>query len=173
LWKSDGTLAGTVLVKELDGANSDPFSLISVGGVLYLGNTAQLWKTDGTSVGTVNVEPESASAFYPSLGWGRPSDVGGVVFLSAQDDTHGFELWKTDGTSAGTVLVSDIRSGPKNSIPHYLTNVGGTAYFVADDGTQGHELWKSDGTAAGTVIVKDIWPGVASSRPRGLLDIAG
>jgi trimeric autotransporter adhesin len=171
LWKTDGTSAGTVLVKELDGANSDPFSLIPVDDVLYLGNTAQLWKTDGTSVGTVDVEPEPVSAFYPSLGWGRPSDVGGVVFLGAQDDTHGLELWKTDGTSAGTVLVSDTRSGPKSSSPHYLTDVGGTVYFVADDGAQGYELWKSDGSAAGTVIVKDIWPGSSSSRPRGLLDI--
>jgi ELWxxDGT repeat protein len=166
LWKSDGTLAGTVMVKDL-GADTDPFTLLAVGDVLYFGSTSQLWKTDGTSSGTVNVEP--ASDFWPGFGGGGPAYVGGALYLAGQDDIHGFELWRTEEAPTSTVMVRDIRLGSKGSNPNYLTDVGGTAYFVADDGIHGVELWKCDGTDAGTVIVKDTWSGSASSHPKDLL----
>jgi ELWxxDGT repeat protein len=88
------------------------------------------------------------------------TEVGSLVFFTANDGVNGYELWKTDGTEAGTVLVKDIRTGFKNgSYPNYLTNVGGSLYFAAYNDVSGHELWKSDGTEVGTVLVKDTrWP---------------
>ena len=62
LWKSDGTAAGTVMVKDIDpgSGNSKPEDLTNVNGELYFvasdgahGN--ELWKSDGTASGTVMV----------------------------------------------------------------------------------------------------------------------
>ena len=84
--------------------------------------------------------------------------MGGTLFFTADDGTHGRELWRSDGSRAGTVLVKDIDPDGNGREPYSLTGAGGTLFFTADDGTHGQELWKSDGTRAGTVLVKDIIP---------------
>jgi len=173
LWKSDGTEAGTLLVKDIrpgsDGAflvdddNDLPsFSPTNVNGTLFFtasdGTTGfELWKSDGTEAGTVlvkDIRPGSDHAFP-----GNPTNVNGTLFFTANDGTTGYELWKSDGTEAGTVLVKDIRPGIDSAFRKYLTkmNVNGTLFFSAFDGTTGRELWKSDGTEVGTVLVKDIY----------------
>jgi ELWxxDGT repeat protein len=84
--------------------------------------------------------------------------VGGTLFFTARDGTHGRELWKSDGTETGTALVKDIRPGIGNAYsgPQSLTRVDETLFLAADDGVHGSELWRSDGTEAGTVMVRDI-----------------
>jgi ELWxxDGT repeat protein len=160
LWKSDGTRAGTVLVKDIDrGYNSGPSSLIRVGGKLFFAadddtHGRELWTSDGTEAGTVLVK-DIQPGEYPS----QPSYLAGAgdtLFFIARDGTHGPELWKSDGTEPGTVLVKDIHPGSRHREPTSLTGVGGTLYFAADDGARGSELWKSDGTDVGTVLVRDI-----------------
>jgi ELWxxDGT repeat protein len=74
------------------------------------------------------------------------TNVGGTLFFTADDGTHGHELWRSDGTAAGTRLVRDIKPGAVDSYPYSpydLTNVGGTLFFSADDGVHGYELWKA------------------------------
>ena len=65
LWKSDGTKAGTVLVKDIDPDDDDgygrPRSLTGVGGTLFFTaddgiHGRELWKSDGTKAGTVLVK---------------------------------------------------------------------------------------------------------------------
>lgn len=90
----------------------------------------------------------------PGSGWSRPllwqtnrTAINGVLFLAADDGTHGVELWKSDGTGAGTVMVADIYKGLNtyeylaSSEPSWLTNVNGTLFYTADDGEHGRELW--------------------------------
>ena len=179
LWKSDGTAAGTVLVKDIAPGISDSFpdELINVNGTVFFaandGTTGnELWKSDGTAAGTVLVKDIN-------LGSGRsdPSDfvnVNGTLFFSAFDSVDGDELWKSDGTTAGTVMVKDIRPGAAlSSSPDFLTNVNDTLFFAADDGMHGFELWKSDGTSAGTVMVKDIEPGPDPSNPGPMVNVNG
>ncbi|XXF75309.1 HYR domain-containing protein [Myxococcaceae bacterium GXIMD 01537] len=163
LWKSDGTAAGTVRVKDIwpGSASSSPHSGVDVNGELFFfayGETTggELWKSDGTEEGTVlvkDIRPGSAHSYATPL-----ANVGGTLFLSANDGVNGTELWKSDGTEAGTVLVKDLNPGGDGT-PQQAIAVGGTLFFTAYDGVSGLELWKSDGTAAGTQRVKDIFPG--------------
>src|SRR6478735_435220 len=62
LWKSDGTDAGTVMVKDINSGifNSTPSQFAALNGVVYFiaSNTSgdpQLWKTEGTDAGTLLV----------------------------------------------------------------------------------------------------------------------
>ena len=64
LWRTDGTAAGTVLVKDfLSGRDtgSNPQEMVDVNGTLFFTVGAanvyrELWKTDGTAAGTVLVK---------------------------------------------------------------------------------------------------------------------
>ncbi|MCB9869876.1 MAG: hypothetical protein H6837_08460 [Planctomycetes bacterium] len=175
LWKSDGTAAGTVLVKDiLPGSyGSGPSDLTVVGSTVFFtasdksnGTNIELWKTDGTTAGTVKVkEINSTGSSYPRY----LTAVGGTLYFSARDDTTGDEPWKSDGTELGTVRIGDIVSGTGGSNPSQFTRVGPTVFFVASDGTNGQELWKTNGTASSTVLVKDIATGNSSSQPGSLL----
>jgi ELWxxDGT repeat protein len=170
LYKTDGTAAGTVLVKDIwpGRDNSQPRAFTHVGGttIFFVAdngtNGAELWKSDGTLAGTVmvkDIKPGAASSGANGL-----VNVNGTVFFSADDGTNGFELWKSDGTEAGTVLVKDIYTGttgfpaaPASSGPSQLINNNGTLYFRATTFASGAELWKSDGTEAGTVQVIEMY----------------
>jgi ELWxxDGT repeat protein len=170
LWRTDGTAAGTVLVRNIrlgTGSSSNPDYLTSVGGTLYFSANdgvfgTELWKTDGTFAGTQLVRNISAS------GNSLPSNLvrnGSTLYFIASNDVNGRELWKSDGTVNGTVLVKDIAPGLARSSIQEVTLVNSTIYFVADDGVNGSELWKTNGTAAGTVIVLDILPGATAGIP--------
>ena len=156
LWKTDGTDAGTVVVKNLN-----PHELTVVGETLFFeandGLTGSgLWKTDGTEEGTVLVKdtrPGIQSGYLSAL-----TNVQNTLYFAAYDGTNGIELWKSDGTEAGTVLVKDINPGGGHSSPRNFTDIEGTIFFSAKS-VNWHDLWKTDGTEAGTVVVKDTWPG--------------
>ena len=175
LWKSDGTDAGTVMVKNINAvAGSAIDSLVVMNGVLYFTaddgiNGRELWKSDGTNAGTVilkNINPGINNSSPDGL-----TNINGVLYFSADDGANGKELWKSDGTAAGTVLVKDIYNGPNSSLPGSFTLVDNTLFFSADDGVAGRELWKSSGLPAGTAMVKDIFAGISSSNPTVLTRI--
>jgi len=173
LWRSNGTAAGTVLVKDINPAagpsdydENAPSFLTAVGGRLFF--TAddgthgdELWKSDGSTAGTVMVK-DIKPDIYDSDSYFL-TNVGGRLFFSARDGVHGEELWKSDGSTAGTVLVKDINPVARDSDPYSLAAVEDRLFFAADDGNHGRELWRSDGTTAGTVLVKDITPGAGDA----------
>ncbi|WP_428305558.1 ELWxxDGT repeat protein [Lacipirellula sp.] len=185
LWTSDGTAAGTTMVRNIhaDGggtpSSSNPLQLTNYNSQLFFTaddgvNGRELWKSDGTEAGTVLVKDIRVGTYeYTPSGGGSaqtrpaPSNPGllhvmnGTLYFVANDGTHGAELWKSDGTAAGTSLVKDIRSGADSpfTTSSVMEVVGNLLMFTANDGTHGDELWKSDGTEAGTTLVKDITPG--------------
>ena len=195
LWKSDGTAAGTVLVKDIYSGISQGFAnssrpdyLTNVNGTLFFKaiekvSGIELWKSNGTAAGTVLVKDINPGSLPTNSSPSHFTNINGTLYFTAYDKVHGRELWKSDGTAAGTVLVKDIRPGVRDSFPQTpfplnFMNVNGTLYFHADDGVHGRELWKSDGTAAGTVLVKDInpediYPGVNHSYPHDFINANG
>ena len=110
LWKSDGTTAGTVLVRDISLSPNfyGPTSLTDVGGTLFFSvddgtHGEELWKSDGTKAGTVlvkNIRRGARGSNPYSL-----TDAGGTLFFTAEDGRHGRELWKSDGTRAGTIQL--------------------------------------------------------------------
>jgi ELWxxDGT repeat protein len=104
LWKSDGTAAGTVIVKDIrpGSAGSNPSDFVSVKGELFFtandGNGGgELWKSDGTTAGTVLVKLINSNyqRYNPYVKY--LTNVNGTLYFSADDNVTGFELWKSDG----------------------------------------------------------------------------
>ena len=101
LWRSDGTRAGTVMVKNLKPGigGSNPSSLIGVGSRLFFSvddgiHGRELWTSDGTRTGTVLVK--DISPIGGSIqDYAAFLKVGGRLFFTADDVTHGSELWRS------------------------------------------------------------------------------
>jgi len=103
LYRSDGTVAGTVQVKEfsriLDGTTSLE-SLTDVNGTLFFVRNGEVWKSDGTNAGTVlvkTIDSGYANSVDPALT--GLTNVNGTLFLAADDGVNGRELWKTGSRS--------------------------------------------------------------------------
>jgi ELWxxDGT repeat protein len=168
LWRTDGTAAGTYLVKDIQPgpATSDVLQLTRLGEVAFFTATTaeqgrELWRTDGTAAGTAMVVD-----LAPGPIGSNPSNLtvmNGSLFFSASDGASGTELWRSDGTAVGTVLVDDIFPGLSSSTPSNLTVMNGVLFFTATNGLTGAELWRTNGTSAGTVLVRDIWLGSTGS----------
>lgn len=157
LYKSDGTEAGTVFVKDIFQGPGWGLrlgaELAAIGDTVYFGatdgkNGVELWKSDGTSAGTVMVKD-----ILPGSGGSSPSVLrvaGGRLWFEASDGTTGRELWRSDGTAAGTQLVRDLAPGTSSSTPRAMTGFAGRVFFYTESFSD-RELWVTDGTTAGTV----------------------
>jgi ELWxxDGT repeat protein len=182
LWKSDGTAAGTVMVKDIvpgaapTGNFGGPQLMTDWDGLVYfVANDGtrgyELWRSDGTEAGTLLIDLASG----PTSSYPRQLTVADdTLYFVANDAAHGWELWKVEPGATHATLVRDIQAGSGSALSDelfstssssLLTNIDGTLYFSANDGLHGVELWKTDGTAAGTVMVADVAPGAADAHP--------
>ena len=103
LWTSDGTSAGTGMLKDINpgDSNSNITFLTIVNGFLYFTaddgvHGVELWKYDGTATGTVlvkDVNPGSGTAF-PSFN-PQLTNINGTLYFQADDgERMAFELSK-------------------------------------------------------------------------------
>ncbi len=165
LGRTDGSTAGTTLLRQFPGYGDGPRSLTALGSTLFFvtedpDHGAELWKTDGTTAGTTLVadirngeagsQPRQLVAF------------GSILLFAADDGVHGQELWASDGTAGGTRLVADLEPGAAGSDPSGLiVDPRGTQVLF---GTLGMELWRTDGTTSGTALILDVAPGLEDSN---------
>jgi ELWxxDGT repeat protein len=154
LWRTDGTAAGTWMVKDIRTGtpNGFPQALVNLGNGRMIFNAttgttqfgaggAEPWVSDGTDAGTFQLKD-----IFPGTGNSNPGAFvksGDTVFFRATAPDTLDELWKTDGTTAGTMLVKDIHPGHSlggtgtsnfGSNPTEINAIsGGRVLFAADD----------------------------------------
>ncbi|WP_193212578.1 ELWxxDGT repeat protein [Luteolibacter marinus] len=174
LWVSDGTDAGTHMVKDINPgpSSSRPHDLRVLGGMLYFFaddgvNGTELWSSDGTEAGTQMVK-----AVVPPVGVddGYPNQLlvlGDQLVFRADDGIHGPQVWFSDGTEAGTRMIEVTGRKSSGLIDDDLAVMDDCVYYHSNDGIHGPELWKSDGTADGTMMVKDLSPDPSNPRCLG------
>ncbi|RYU95116.1 ELWxxDGT repeat protein [Emticicia agri] len=155
LWKSDGTAAGTAIVKDINplGGSSNLRELTKAGNTLFFiafdYNTGyELWKSNGTAAGTTivkDIAPSSESSLPLNL-----TAFGSTLYFSVYNNS---QLWKSDGTAAGTVMVKTFSA---NSSVTKIISGGNILYFTVTNYTNNTEqLWKTNGTEAGTLMLKE------------------
>ena len=156
LWRTDGTAAGTVLVRDVRSGppGSQPGDGVELGGRLFFtavdgSGERTLWRTDGTDSGTELVfDPEVYGPGVSSL-----VNVGGTLMFFLTGDDY-FELWKSNGTADGTRRVAAVNRSLGFARVSPLVPLGGIVLFkwieYEGAGETTFVLKRSDGTAAGT-----------------------
>ncbi len=144
LWKTDGTLAGTMQVKDIatGSASANPSELTALDNHVVFrandGTGSKLWASDGTSDGTIPLGSFSPGFLVAS---------GSTVYTLAANGTGGTDLWKSDGTPAGTARVAATHSSAAHTSMTGVTAADGS--FVFSVSSLG-DFWRTDGTETGT-----------------------
>jgi len=147
LWKSDGTPAGTQMVRDIYPGAASNYQLGDaqiIDGLIYFSasdgiNGREPWVSDGTFAGTKMLKDiypgqyNSAVKYFTKAGQN-------VFFQNIKD------LWVTDGTTNGTVLLDD-------SDNYNLTEFGSELLYISGDEVNGIELKITDGSIAGTMVL--------------------
>ena len=152
LWRSDGTIAGTLRLEAFD--ESYMSDLHAAGGKLFFmanvpGISGGIWVSDGTPgnahpIGDENTPPPDASADHLTA-------AGDYAYFQAVGDDGYVQLWRTDGTVDGTFRLT----GPDYPIDlilgmDYTADLNHRLYFTSYTADGRLMLGQSDGTPDGT-----------------------
>ena len=123
IWRTDGSPAGTVLVKDINAGTASSTQVEIFPGYFadfFLGfhifnkrayfnaddgtSAGEIWVTDGSSGNTALVKD------FPTTNFSRPLLIDAINFpgkfiFPYADGTSRSELWQSDGTPAGTILL--------------------------------------------------------------------
>jgi len=121
-WVSDGTAAGTFMLKNIDPAgNSNVFEFASLNGFVYFSaddnstNGAELWRTDGTSAGTVlvkNINPGNSNSSPSSF---AALDANHLLF-GANSALTGTELYILGGYNVTVTSSANGKVSPPGDV---------------------------------------------------------
>jgi len=196
LWATDGTAAGTALVRDLDPATADGLDVgadvgtridgVVIDDVLYFTaddgqSGAELWKREGDAA------PSLVADLVPGPEGSCPGQftvAGDRLFFTTIDSgpaitsvagNASFSLWVLDASVPAArprllkegVVSSGSRDGTTTPVA-FLMPVGDAVVFAADDGNGDIEPWITDGSAGPghTRLLLDINP-TGASLPAG------
>lgn len=140
LWRSDGTITGTNVLKELPVRE-----LSALNGMLFIrtnGDSAAagLWKSGGSSAGTMLLKTGNVISLMPA---------GDRLYFMIWTES-GVELWQSDGSVEGT---SKVLLPTEATEPTDLFSFDDKLFFWSKSDTT-RTLWRTDGTTAGTIAIK-------------------
>jgi ELWxxDGT repeat protein len=149
IWRSDGTLPGTLRLAAAPGDTYDVDSRgLAFNGKIYFmacrvnAGACSLIATDGTSAGTVTI-----AALEGNLATVRMASLGDRFAFRTYGSTGFVQLWSSDGTAAGTQLLFGMQSRGDA----FFAAVGGRAHLWVGCVTGCDDAYiVSDGTVAGT-----------------------
>jgi len=157
LWRTDGTLDGTFLLKDIlpGQEGSSPERLVTMSDRAYFNASDQLWSTDGTTQGTTFCNEKNPHLMV--AGKDR------LYFLSTGSEEGVWNLYTTEGCFETPNLLETF-SGDIIGEISLMHTIGNTLYFSpfiergVDSGR--HGLWTSDGTQNGTFRLRDTRLGI-------------
>jgi len=176
-WITDGTLAGTSLLKDIEPgkASSNPGVVTKVGGLYYFtakttSQGQELWVTDGSSAST-------KIAFEIQAGRGssriyRISPLGDKFLFTADKSYLQRSLFVSDGTPKGTVELKAWKSGVFVSVQDTGSGMQ-VRFLVIHTSVSGVELWRTDGTVSGTRLIQELAHGNLISGGDGPIQTVG
>lgn len=158
LWKTDGTTAGTILIKDIAPGprSAEVNNMTAMGAYLYFwandGNSGeQIWRTDGTAENTIRItdHPGKRKSELASNG----TDL--FYFTSTYENTDFSDIavhfWATDGTPfQERLLEKEFPVSGTESI-RFLIAFDSILYLANKNANS--QIWQSDGTEAGTFPV--------------------
>ena len=155
LWKSDGTPAGTELVKDIEPGSRGPQWLqqfTALGDVLvfesYTDDTGrEPWVSNGTAAGTLSLDLGTDALGSEPTSLTRVGDD--VYFFAGLDTATGFRyfLYRTDGGSPVQVAADVQPGGGDASIAPFGTKA---LLRIYDTSAFRSTTWVTDGTGGGT-----------------------
>ncbi|HEX6228182.1 MAG TPA: hypothetical protein VFZ41_01835 [Solirubrobacterales bacterium] len=113
-WVSDGTEAGTFIIKNVNGAGPGAVGEMAAVGdtVFFVGDDGtsgpELWKTDGSFGNAERVEDLNPAGGSGPL---ELTNVAGKLFFAADDGSLGYELWRGVDTIPPDTTIDSGPSG--------------------------------------------------------------
>lgn len=165
LWRTDGTLAGTQVVKTFEPGPrgfGQVHTVAVVDDLVYFGlvegeaigsNITELWRSDGTEAGTIRVWEAGAGQWIESPFLSAPRVAAGfdgkLVFVvdEGHDDAS---LWVSDGTPGGTFALPDPVAGRFD--PYGFIVRDDALFILLTTEAAGFILWRTDGTPGGGAL---------------------
>ncbi len=182
-WVSDGTAAGTFLLRDI--APGPAYSLsrdqdrseATALGSRWCSSPTAAWSA--RSCGSAMAPPpapacgSTSARRAASVVAGRHGPVRRAeAVFAAIDSVHGIELWRSDGTTAGTKLLADIGVPSAAIRPRLITTVDGCC-VRADDGPTSAPSCGAPTAPRRHPLVADIGPGAASGLAGAPFELRG